>query len=170
MSWICKTVARTRGTLSPVRTLDEVTIRPARGEDQQSIVALVRSERLNPTDLRWPRFVVAESGGRLIGAVQLRHHRDGALELGSLVVTAGERGRGVATTMIDALLRPVQRPVHMITDARHSAHYARWGFASAAGVVLPRSVRRNWRIGRLMGLISFVRRQRRKRLVVLVRA
>ncbi len=147
----------------------DVTIRPARGEDQRAIVALVRGERLNPNDLRWPRFVVAEQGGRLIGAVQLRHHRDGALELSSLVVRAGEHGRGVAARMIDALVRPVQRPVYMITDGRHHAHYARWGFASAADMALPNSVRRNWCIGRLMGLVSVMRRRPRKHLVVLVR-
>lgn len=71
-----------------------IHIRRATSRDQDAIVALVRSERLNPTGLDWPHFVVAaDDGGRLVGAVQLRWLADGARELGSLIVLPALRGR-----------------------------------------------------------------------------
>ena len=81
-----------------------IGIRRATERDQQAIRALVHSERLNPTGLNWPNFVVAVIGGRVIGAVQMRRHSDGSRELGSLVVSKEARGHGLASRMIDALL------------------------------------------------------------------
>ena len=80
-----------------------VAVRHAVEADQASIVALVRSEHLNPTDLDWRRFVVASDGVSLVGAAQLRANHDGSHELSSLVVRPHARGRGVATRMIELL-------------------------------------------------------------------
>ena len=80
-----------------------ITIRPATNQDQLAIRALVRTERLNPTDLNWPNFVVAAGERGLVGAVQLRIHTAGSRELGSLVVRKEARGQGIASRLIDAL-------------------------------------------------------------------
>jgi amino-acid N-acetyltransferase len=79
--------------------LPDLTFRPARPEDQDAIRALVKSERLNPTDLSWPRFYVATFADHVIGVVQLRLHRDGSRELGSLAVAPGVRGQGIAARL-----------------------------------------------------------------------
>jgi amino-acid N-acetyltransferase len=93
-------------------------IRPALPVDQDAIVGLVRSERLNPNGLHWPNFLVATENDRLIGAVQLRRHQDGARELGSLVVERTSRGRGLAARLIDTLTAANPGRILMIT-ARH---------------------------------------------------
>ena len=109
-----------------------VSIRPAVAGDQESIFALARGERVNPIGLSWPNFVVAERGGAVVGAVQLRSHRDGSRELGTLVVARPSRSQGIAAGLIDALLSRHTGRILMITGRRHADHYAHWGFAPIA--------------------------------------
>jgi hypothetical protein len=52
-------------------------IRKAVATDQAAIVRLVRAARINPIGLAWPRFLVGEEAGQVIGTVQVRIHRDG---------------------------------------------------------------------------------------------
>jgi amino-acid N-acetyltransferase len=153
------------GTMS----LTPVTIRPAAAADEDEIRALVKRERLNPRGLDWPNFVVAVADQRIVGAVQLRRHADGARELGSLVVAEYARGRSIATRLINALLAPHGGPVQMITNALHANHYWRWGFQPIAVRQAPRCVQLNYLIGRLARVISFFRGQAPRRLVILER-
>src|SRR5215213_1325674 len=102
-----------------------VSIRPATEHDQPQILALARGERVKPFGLNWPNFVVAEQAGRLVGAVQLRKHSDGSLELGSLMVAATLRGQGIAARMIDARLDGATGRILMITGRRYADHYRR---------------------------------------------
>ena len=146
-----------------------VVVRTATADDQLAIVALVRSEQLNPNGLHWPRFVVAERNGRLIGAAQLRQHPDGARELGSLVVSPEHRGRGIAALMIHALLDGVTDTVYAITGAAHFAHYGRWGFEVVPHQQAPASVRWNWRMGRMLAVVTWLKRLPPKRLTILRR-
>jgi len=126
-------------------------IRRAREADDHAIATLVRNERLNPLDLDWRRFVLAVDPDGIIGAVQLRRHDDDSRELGSLVVRADARGRGVAARLIDALLAPVVTRVCMITGAAFAAHYAHWGFRRIDPSMAPPAVRRNYHLGRFIG-------------------
>lgn len=146
-----------------------VRIRRAAAQDQDAIRALVRAERLNPNGLDWPRFVVACEGEQIVGAVQLRRHRDGSRELGSLVVAPHWRGQGLAGQLIDALLIGFEEPVHMVTQRRHAAHFERWGFRPAWALRAPAAVRLNWAIGQSVALWSLLRRRPMRRLVVLAR-
>jgi amino-acid N-acetyltransferase len=148
-----------------------IRVRRATSDDQAAIVALVRSERLNPNGLHWQRFVVADdAAGRLIGAVQLRQHGDGGYELGSLVVTRPMRGLGTATRLIEALLMGHDGPMHMITVADHAQRYARWGFTPIEPAAAPGSVRRNHLLGRLARVISWIKGLPPRHLVILERA
>lgn len=146
-----------------------VQIRRASAADQPAIQGLVRSERLNPNDLRWPHFVVACDGERLVGAVQMRHHMDGSHELGSLVVAPELRGQGLATRLIDALLAGFPGPVHMVTLRQHAAHFERWGFRPVTMLRAPAAVRLNWLVGQSMSLWSLLRRRPVRRLAILGR-
>lgn len=146
-----------------------ILVRPAIAQDEPAIRALVRSERLNPTGLNWPNFVVAADTHGIVGAVQLRRHADGSRELGSLVVASAARGRGIATRLIDALLAHEPGRVQMITDATFASRYARWGFMPIAPRQASRCVRLNHRLGRLACVISFFKRRTLKRLVILDR-
>jgi N-acetylglutamate synthase-like GNAT family acetyltransferase len=146
-----------------------IGIRRATERDQQAIRALVHSERLNPTGLDWPNFLVAAVDGRVIGAVQMRKHSDGSRELGSLVVTKAARGHGLASRLIDALLAEDQEPVWMITAEPHAGAYSRWGFRRIEPRAAPGKVRRNHLMGSLVRIISFVMRRPVRRLVILER-
>jgi amino-acid N-acetyltransferase len=148
-------------------------VRRALGADQAAIVRMVRAERLNPHALHWPHFIVAESGGRLVGAVQLRAHADGSRELGSLVVDPASRGRGVAARLISSLLSWEHRAaaVHVITRRELAAYFARWGFRVIAPRAAPDAVRSNhWRGQLFGGLMSLLHGRWPRRLVVLERA
>ena len=146
-----------------------IRIRSATEQDHLSITALVRSERLNPLDLDWRRFVVATDHTGVVGAVQLRKHFDGSRELGSLVVRKEARGRGIAAWLIDALLSTQTSRIFMITRAAFAAHYERWGFRPVEPVAVPSPIRRNYLFGRLAGILSLLQGRRPNRLVVLDR-
>ena len=107
----------------------KVTIRAASARDEAVIASLVRSERMNPFDLDWRRFLVATDAQGVAGAVQMRNHFDGSRELASLVVRPDARRQGIAARLIDALMLFARGRVYMITGARFARHYAHWGFA-----------------------------------------
>ena len=105
-----------------------LAIRAATADDQNAIVGLVHSERLNPHGLEWPNFVVAVDGQALVGAAQIRKHKDGSRELGSLVVDRSYRRQGLASRLIDRLLAGEVGRVLVITGQLRAAYFARWGF------------------------------------------
>ena len=147
-----------------------VSIRLATENDQAQILALARGERIKPFGLAWPNFVVAEQAGRLVGAVQLRRHRDGSLELGSLVVASALRKQGIAARLIDRRLEGVTGRVLIITGRRYAEHYSRWGFARIAPDAAPSSIRLHYWMGHLGGrVVSIFQRRAFNPLAVLDR-
>jgi amino-acid N-acetyltransferase len=147
-----------------------ISIRPATELDQEQIVRLVRAERLNPHGLHWPNFLVAESEGRIIGAVQLRPHRDGSHELGSLVVDAGCRGGDLSSRLIEQRLAGRNGRILLITNRRFADRYRRWGFNRIEPTAAPFGVWRNYCIGSMVAtVVSFFRRREFKGLAVLER-
>jgi amino-acid N-acetyltransferase len=147
----------------------DLTIRPAMETDQVAIRTLVRSERLNPYGLDWPNFLVAVSGRGLVGAVQLRRHRDGSRELGSLVVRMEARRQGIVSRLINALLAGANERVLLITTEDFAARYERWGFRQIEPAAAPAAIRRNYRIGSLASVTALFRLRRIRRLVILNR-
>lgn len=147
----------------------QVTVRQAREDDQPVISAMVRRARLNPANLGWKRFVIAERDGRAVGVAQLRRHPDGATELASLVVEPEVRGHGIAGQMVDALLAEEQAPVYTLIDRRFAGHFTRWGFTPVDPSRLPRSIARVHRIGRIVTAVGSVLRRQRIRIIPLLR-
>jgi amino-acid N-acetyltransferase len=147
-----------------------IEIRPATADDQESIVALVRSERLNPTGLHWQNFVVAEDAGRIVGAAQIRKHKDGSRELASLVVEPSWRARGLAARLIETLLASEHGHLFVITSERRSAYFARWRFQTANRSRAPWPVQLNYYISQVGGgMVSLLLRRELLRLVILDR-
>ena len=148
-----------------------ISIRPATERDQQHIVKLVHAERLNPYGLHWLNFIVAESEGRIIGTVQLRPHRDGSHELGSLVVEAASRGHDLSSQLIEQRLAGRNGRILLITSRRFADRYRRWGFTRIAPAAAPVGVRWHYRIGSTVATIrSFLRLREFNGLAVLERA
>lgn len=137
-----------------------VSVRPATQNDQAQILALARGERIKPFGLDWPNFVVAEQSGRLVGAVQLRRHGDGSVELGSLVVAGALRKQGIAARLIERRLEGVTGRILMITGRRYADHYKQWGFERIAPSAAPRSIRFHYWVGHIGGRIVAVFQRR----------
>ncbi len=128
---------------------DEIKVRPARVQDQATITAMVRGARLNPMDLRWQRFLVAEDGTGIVGAVQIRPH-DGTLELASLVVREDQRGRGIGSQLIQALIAQSPGSLYLFCRSQLEGYYARFGFRAIGVQEAPPSLRIKYAIGRII--------------------
>jgi N-acetylglutamate synthase-like GNAT family acetyltransferase len=130
----------------------------------------MRGERVNPFGVDWRNFVIAERAGEVVGCVQLRPAGPGAAELGSLVVRADLRRRGLGGRLVEAALaRAGVGRVLAVTAAARADYFARWGFAPVGDGAVPGSVRRNRLLGQAGSLIALAHGQRPRRLAILAR-
>jgi amino-acid N-acetyltransferase len=114
------------------------TLRPATEKDDKAIRALVKEGRINPTGIKWQRFVVAVSAnGEVIGCGQVKPHRDGSCELASLVITAEWRGNGVARAIIENLLTAHSEALYLMCRSGLGAFYRRFGFQPVSESEMP---------------------------------
>jgi N-acetylglutamate synthase-like GNAT family acetyltransferase len=126
-------------------------IRRAAQADQASITELVRSSGINPLDLRWQRFLVADEGGRVIGAAQIKPHGDGSRELASLAVVPGRRDHGVGSALVGALLATETGPLYLACADRLEGYYVRFGFRRLEPAEMPPYFHRLSLITRMIG-------------------
>ncbi len=125
-------------------------LRPAKKEDFPAIRALINSNHLNPTGLDWRRFaVIADEQGRVLACAQVKPH-GAALELASLAVVPGMRGRGLARRLIEYWLERSQRPLYLMCRPELEGLYARFGFRTAGAGELPPYFRRILRLFTLL--------------------
>jgi N-acetylglutamate synthase-like GNAT family acetyltransferase len=110
--------------------LAEYLIRAARKEDFPAIRSLIREGQINPFDLDWRCFLVADSlDGELLGCGQIKSHADGSRELASIVVREQARGQGIARAVIEELLRQqAARPLYLMCRNALGALYSKFGF------------------------------------------
>ena len=131
-----------------------VTLRPATEDDAQEIRWLVRIGEINPTGLKWKRFVVAESDqGQVIGCGQVKPHGDGSDELASIVVHPDWRGRGVARAIIEHFLGLYNGDLYLMCRENLGPLYEKFGFQSVPKEEMPRYFQR---IMRMLGLLDRV--------------
>ena len=124
-------------------------IRPARAQDQETIVKMVREAHLNPFDLQWQRFLVAEDESGIVGVGQIRPH-DGASELASLVVRKDQRGHGVGGQLIHALIAQSPETLYLFCRSQLESYYARFGFHAISVKEAPPSLLLRYAIGRFI--------------------
>lgn len=105
-----------------------LTLRNATAEDQPAIRRIVRAANINPTGLDWPRFVVAEDGGAIVGVGQVKPHRDGTRELASIAVIPPRQGQGIGSAIIEELLRREKGTLHLTCRRPMQGYYERFGF------------------------------------------
>ncbi|CAG0931461.1 amino-acid N-acetyltransferase [Thermoflexales bacterium] len=126
-------------------------IRSARAGDEVTIKALIRSERLDPLNVHWQNFVVAEDPdvGRLIGIGQIKPYRSGR-ELGSLVVVPEQRQSGVGGAIIRTLLEQERGPLLLFCLAFREPYYAKFGFRRCGLRDLPGEFKVKYAVGTLV--------------------
>ncbi|MBK9711633.1 MAG: GNAT family N-acetyltransferase [Kouleothrix sp.] len=127
----------------------QVIIRPASAEDRHTIKSIVRAAWLNPLDLDWPRFLIAQWGQDIIGVGQVKQHGDSSRELASLAVVPEWHGQGVGTHIIHGLLARESGVLYLMCAPRLGGYYARFGFQPIADGELPPYFRRIDRASRL---------------------
>lgn len=113
------------------------------------ITAMVRGARLNPMDLRWSRFLVAEDETGIVGVGQIRPH-PGASELASLVVREDRRGTGVGGQLVRAFLARSQGMMVLFCRPQLESYYAQFGFRAIGVKEAPPSLRTRYAIGRFI--------------------
>ena len=134
----------------------EYHLRAATADDRWNIRWLVLSEGLDPTQIRWSQFWVAEAHGRVVGCGQLRQF-DEAQELGSLVVARSYRHQGIGSALTRALLVSATHPVYLECLGQSLAQfYAQLGFEVTSLAQLPMALQRKFaltnRLARLLHL------------------
>jgi amino-acid N-acetyltransferase len=141
--------------------LAQITTRPAVAGDQAEIRAMVRAEALNPRNLDWSRFLVAEAGDCIVGAQQVRVHRGGTREVASRVVLPQFRGRGVGTDLLRVSLTKQHGPLYVQCSERWIPYYERFGFRRVKPSEVPPDLRREHRIARVVVAVRSLYLRRR---------
>lgn len=121
-------------------------IRRAIDGDQQAIRSLVREAGLNPLQLRWQRFIVAQDWDQIIGCGQLHPHRDGSAELASIAVTPSHQGRGIGAAIVGSLIDISGGGLYLMCEGEMQRFYARFGFSVAEAGELPGEMRFLYRV------------------------
>jgi N-acetylglutamate synthase-like GNAT family acetyltransferase len=137
-------------------------IRPAVEADAPAIRGLVSAARLNPRDLDWRRFLVADAAGEIVACAQVRVHGGGSRELASVAVVPARRGTGIGRRISEAAIeREPIRPLYLYTESRTEAFWAKLGFRVIEGEPVPRDMRWPLRIARVAtAILSRAARQR----------
>jgi N-acetylglutamate synthase-like GNAT family acetyltransferase len=134
-------------------------IRPAGADDQYAITAIVRAARINPSNINWQRFLLAQWGQDIVGVGQVKPHQDGSRELASIAVVPEWQGNGVGSALIRALLARETGPLHLMCASDRERYYERFGFQRRDRRALPPYFRRFMRIAPLLRLLSLNRLQ-----------
>lgn len=123
-------------------------IRPARIEDQALIRQVIRREAgLDPTDLRWENFLLAETEtGDLAGLGQIRRSPR-CKELGSLYVREQHQGKGLGARLIAALIEQEPGDLYLECQARMVPYYQRFGFREIPARAAPPPLRSKAMLG-----------------------
>lgn len=119
-----------------------MVIRAAAKADEAAIKRIVRAARINPTNLDWRRFLVAEVDGRIVGTGQVKPHRDGSRELASIAVVPAYQRQGVGGQIIRALIARENGPLYLTCRAPLGAYYPRFGFRAIGRDEMPPYFRR----------------------------
>jgi amino-acid N-acetyltransferase len=118
-----------------------VAVRPARPEDLAAVSDLLAAANLPLAGVpeSFGEFVVAESGGRRVGAAGLERHGEVGL-LRSVVVDPAYRGTGLGASLIEQILSRARREnlksVYLLTTTA-AEFFPRFGFHRVERAALP---------------------------------
>ena len=146
-----------------------ITIRPARQQDQDTIVSFIRQAKLNPRNLHWQNFLVAEENGQMVGIRQIKVYSDGTREVASGFVLPEYRRQGISAQLMKALLARETGPLYTMVNEKRSPYYEQFGFRRVEGSQLPADFRKEYRIGRIVTTLMSLFAKERVRIVPLRR-
>lgn len=138
-----------------------ISIRPALQADQQTILSFIRQANLNPRNLDWRHFLVAEEDGQIVGIRQVKVHSQGTREVASGFVLPEYRRRGVSARLMNEILTRESGPLYTMVNEKWTPYYERFGFQRVDVDQLPADFKKEYWIGRIVtSLISIFRKEK----------
>jgi N-acetylglutamate synthase-like GNAT family acetyltransferase len=140
-------------------TMRPIFIRTATAADQLTIKAMVRAARLNPFHLDWPRFIIAEERGQVVGIGQIKVLGDGTRELASLVTAPTHQGLGIGGAIVRTLQARSPGPLYLRCATHNVGFYQRFGFVDLTADAMPPDLRRTYLlVRRVLRVVNAVTR------------
>ncbi|HEX6270418.1 MAG TPA: GNAT family N-acetyltransferase [Anaerolineales bacterium] len=127
-----------------------VIIRPAVEADQSTIMSLIRQAKINPRNLHWERFLIAEENNQIVGIRQVKIHKQGTREVASGFVLPEHRHKGVSAQLMDEILRRENGPLYLMCDKKWKRYYEQFGFRAIRLAELPRDFYGEYLIGKII--------------------
>jgi amino-acid N-acetyltransferase len=146
-----------------------ITIRSAAPEDQAIIVSLIRLAKLNPRNLHWQNFLIAEENGQITGIRQVKVHPQGTREVASVFVLPEYRRQGISARLMEELLARETGPLYTMVNEKRAPYYEKFGFRRVEVNELPGDFAREYRIGRIVTALMPLFGRERVRIVPLKR-
>lgn len=138
-----------------------IIVRPARQEDQETIVSFIQQAKLNPRHLHWQNFLVAELDNQIVGMRQVKTHRQGTREVASGFVLPDYRRQGISAQLMNELLARERGPLYTMVNEKRAPYYAAFGFQREEVNRLPLDFLLEYLLGRIVTtLISLFARER----------
>jgi amino-acid N-acetyltransferase len=144
-----------------------ISIRHAVEADQATIVYFVRQAKLNPRNLHWQNFLVAEEQANIVGIRQVKVHEGGTREVASGFVLPAYRRQGISARLMNALLARETGPLYTIVDEKRSHYYEQFGFRRVDVSELPSDFRKEYRIGQIVTTLFSLFRKEKIRIIPL---
>lgn len=133
-----------------------VMIRPAAKADQGMITSLITRARLNPRNLHWSRFLVAEDSGKIVGLRQVRIHKQDTREVASGYVKPEYRRQGISASLMKEILARENGPLYLMCNSKWANYYEQFGFHRIPPSELPPDFGREFRIWRTITFLLFL--------------
>ena len=146
-----------------------INIRPARLEDQETIVSFVRQAKINPRNLHWQNFLVAEEDHKIVGIRQVKTHPQGTREVASGFVLPEYRRQGISARLMQEILSREKGTLYLMCRDIRAPYYEPFGFRRVEVGQLPSDFLREYRIGRIVTSLMSLFRKERVRIVPLRR-
>ncbi len=110
-------------------SVPDVILRKAHQTDERAIRDLIHLVHINPMDLHWEHFLVAEdSEGLFLGCGQIKVHSGGLQELASIAVIPEARHQRIASQIIQQLVRSTNKDLYLTCRSRLETFYQPFGF------------------------------------------
>ena len=130
---------------APLRAKPAATLRAAVAGDLTAIEDLLRASQLPVSGVKSAigHFIVAESHGKLVGAIGVELYESAAL-LRSAVVDRSMRGTGLGVALVNAIVREAEgqgvEQIFLLTTTAEN-YFPRFGFAPVRRAAVPESVK-----------------------------
>jgi N-acetylglutamate synthase-like GNAT family acetyltransferase len=127
-----------------------LTIRPARPEEQETIVSLIHQAKISPRNLHWEHFLIAEEDGQIAGIRQVKIHSKGTREVGSGYVLPEYRHQGISARLMNEILSRETGTLYLMCRDKWIPYYERFGFRQVPVDQLPTDFRQEYRISTMI--------------------